>query len=143
MKVTTHSAEATKQFAKELAQKYIGQGILITLEGELGVGKTTFAQGFAAGLDITQKILSPTFVITRQYLLNATQQTFYHCDLYRFDTGFDTINTGISELLANSKDIILIEWADRLGDRVPSRAISVTLRRLSENKHEITLTTDD
>lgn len=137
MKVVTQTQEQTQDLAAKLAQKHLGQPVLIALQGDLGSGKTTFAQGFAKGLGISSKILSPTFVITRQYQIPRSSQIFYHVDLYRLDENFDTINTGIQELLDNQKDIVLLEWPERLGSNLPQKTILVTFKYKSENEREI------
>lgn len=137
MKITTHSTKETQKFGKSLGQKYKGKPTLITLAGDLGAGKTTFTQGLMLGLGISQKGLSPTFLISREYQIPQTEQIFYHLDLYRFEHDFDTINSGIQELLDNPKDIVLIEWSERLGEKIPSRAIQITITRTGENEREI------
>ena len=77
----TLSEKETLEAGREFAEK-IKNGGVVFLFGELGAGKTTFTKGVAEGLGITQRILSPTFTIVRQHILNP-EQTFYHVDLYR------------------------------------------------------------
>src|SRR3989304_1778394 len=97
-KFVSHSANETKQIAEKLAkvvQKTLLQQIqgrmahpksnIFALTGELGAGKTIFAQGFAKGLGIKEKIISPTFVLIRQHKIPNTTKTLYHIDLYRLE----------------------------------------------------------
>jgi len=83
--ITSNSNQTKKlgeKFAKEILKK--GVNVVIGLQGELGSGKTTFIQGFAKGLGIKEKILSPTFIIYKSYPLPTTNyKLFYHFDCYR------------------------------------------------------------
>ena len=90
------------------------RAVVIALEGELGAGKTTFVQGFAKGLKIQDKIISPTFVLIRQHQIPKTERTLYHIDLYRLENTKNIEELGIKELLKTSQDIVLIEWADKI-----------------------------
>lgn len=127
-KIITSSSEETKQLASGLAKKFTGG--IIALIGELGAGKTVFAQGFAKGLDIKEKIISPTFIIIRQYPTN-----FYHIDLYRVEN-FQEL--GFEEILANPNKIVLIEWAEKLKN-LPKNSIKITIEKLEGNKRLITI----
>lgn len=126
-KFITNSAQQTKQLAATLAERF--KGGTIALIGELGAGKTTFIQGFAKGLGIKDKIISPTFVIIRQH------KNLYHVDLYRLEN-FKEL--GLEELLANPNNIVLIEWAEKLKD-LPKNAIKITIEKLAGDKRLITI----
>src|SRR5689334_12083419 len=84
------SEDETKKFAEDFSKNL--KGNIIALTGELGAGKTTFTQGFAKGLGIKDKIISPTFVLVRQHKIPSSQGIFYHIDLYRLE------NINIKEL---------------------------------------------
>ncbi len=132
------SSAATKRFAKELTQKIIKnkqqkKAVIVALKGELGAGKTTFAQGFAAGLGMRAKITSPTFILMRSTKLrNSKFGNFIHIDAYRADTA-DFLKLGFREMAANPKNIILVEWADRLKKILPKSALWL---KLSHGKRE-------
>ena len=88
----TYSEAETRALAAELASS-AERGQVFCLEGDLGVGKTAFAKGFAAGLGVTEDVVSPTFTIVREY---EGRIPFYHFDIYRlpdgdslYDIGFD------------------------------------------------------
>lgn len=135
----THSNTETQKLAEKLA-KWIRQAHhcnVVALSGDLGAGKTTFAQGFAKGLGIKDKIISPTFVLIRQHMnLPAGRQVFYHVDLYRIES-FKEL--GLEELFSDKNNIVLIEWAEKIKNLIPKNAIWITFKMLSENKREITL----
>ncbi len=122
----TQSDIETQRVAFNLAQKY--RNGVIALVGELGAGKTTFTQGFARGLGIKDKIISPTFVLIRQH------GNFYHIDLYRLN---DFKDLGLEEILSNKNNIVLIEWAEKIKDLLPKNTIWIYFKIIKNNKREI------
>ena len=136
----TKSADETKKIAKELAQK-IDHGV-IALVGELGAGKTTFTQGFAKGLGIKDKIISPTFVLIRQHQIPKLKKTLYHLDLYRLENLKDIKELAIDEL-AQDGNIVLVEWAQKAKDLLPPETIWINFKSLDEHSREITVTFPD
>ncbi|RJP46441.1 MAG: tRNA (adenosine(37)-N6)-threonylcarbamoyltransferase complex ATPase subunit type 1 TsaE [Armatimonadetes bacterium] len=135
----TNSVEETQNFAQNLAKKYT-QGGIIALIGPLGSGKTAFTQGFAQGLDIKNKLLSPTFVLMRQYKIpHNPKGLLYHIDLYRLENTQQITGLGLEEIFANPHNIILIEWADKLGSLLPKQAAKITFRTVNVTKREITV----
>lgn len=136
--IKTNSVEETKQFAKELAKDFLNGGI-IALSGDLGAGKTTFAQGFAKGLNIEDKVISPTFLIIRQYPIPNQKNWFYHIDLYRLEN-IDLKNSGLEEILSDKTNVVLIEWADKIKKYLPSYVKKIELEKKSPELHEIRLT---
>lgn len=138
-KYITNSAEETQKLAAELAQKY-KNGAIITLNGPLGAGKTTFVQGFALNLGIKSKILSPTFVLMREYVLPYEKDArLYHIDLYRLEGKQQINDLGLTDLFMNPKNIFLIEWAEKLTG-LPKEIIKINFEYLSENSRQIILT---
>lgn len=137
MKYISLSALDTQKKARRLAKKYLKTGVIVALTGDLGAGKTTFAQGFAKGLGIDEKVLSPTFVISRQHQIPGSSKIFYHLDLYRLEDNFDTMNLGIEDIFQTKGNLILIEWAEKLGSKLPKETIKIHLKRVSENQREI------
>ena len=137
MKFITYSAGETQQVAKNLAQQY-HQGGIMALFGELGTGKTTFTQGFAEGLQVSGKIISPTFTLIREYPLPSQPQAkLYHIYLYRLESPKDIEQLGIREIFDNRHNIVLIEWADKLGKILPPQAVRIYLKNLGQNTREI------
>lgn len=92
------------------------KALIIKLNGELGAGKTTFAQGFAKALHVSHHITSPTFVIMRRYALkkNKKFENLYHIDAYRMKQLKEMHPLNIKEVLTNPKNIVLIEWAENI-----------------------------
>ena len=118
----TYSLSQTQKIAKELARDILRNknnknAFVVALEGDLGSGKTAFVQGFAKGLGIKEKILSPTFVILKKYQIPNTKhkiQNFYHIDCYRIQKPKEVLDLGLKEIISNPQNIIAIEWADRV-----------------------------
>lgn len=141
MILTTYSADETQQLAKKLAEKYQNGGIL-ALSGPLGAGKTTFIQGFAQGSGIKQRLISPTFIIIRQYPIPGRKNgMFFHIDLYRLDQVHQLEELGLAEIFQNPQNIVLIEWAEKLGKLLPKQALKINFKLLSENIREIQIKT--
>lgn len=100
-------------------------GDLIVLAGEMGSGKTAFAQGFGRSLGITEPITSPTFTLVHSYELGKT--TLHHADLYRLDRMAELADLALGELL-EADGILLVEWGDvvsaALGDHLEVRLVA-------------------
>ena len=130
------SEKETRKIAQQLGRK-IKTGV-IALKGELGAGKTIFAQGFAKGLRIKEKIISPTFVLIRQHKIPQTEKIFYHIDLYRIEKPKSLQELGIDEILSNPNNIILIEWAEKL-KKLPKDAIKISITKKGSHTRLITI----
>ncbi len=130
----TSSDKETKKIASDLAKKLSSK--IIALEGELGAGKTTFTQGFAQGLGIKDKIISPTFVLIRQHQIPSSNKILFHIDLYRLEEPLSISNLGIDEIL-NSGNYVLIEWAEKMKKDLPKNTTFIKIKKLSLNKRQI------
>lgn len=126
-----------RQTIKGKRKKGSGSAVIICLYGDLGSGKTTFAQGFAKGLGITTRLLSPTFIIVRRYSLIERGGFLYHLDLYRLESIKGLRELGLSEILTDKDSIVLIEWADKLGDLLPKERIDVRFSVTEDGKHNV------
>ena len=116
--------------------------VIIALEGNLGSGKTTFAQAFARAFGIKEKVLSPTFVLMKIYAPNSKFQIpnsksktnsfrfrhLIHIDCYRLNSPRELSHLGLRNLLKDKDAIILIEWADRIKKTLPKKAIWIKFR---------------
>ena len=141
--IITNSSEETQLFAEKLAQDMHG-GEVICLYGDLGYGKTTFIQGFARGLGLDGRIISPTFIIMRSYQALSKKQTlgfktFYHIDLYRINKEQEIIDLGLNEIMNNSENIIAIEWPEKMGKLLPKNRIDIIFEYLEEDKRNIVI----
>lgn len=136
--ITTHSAKETHDAGKKYIQA-LGTDRIFTLHGDLGSGKTTFVQGLARGLGIKRSIISPTFVIIRTYKITyGNLKFFYHIDLYRVKGDKDIEGLGIDEILSDDQNIVAIEWAEKLGTRIPQERVDISFEYISDNERQIT-----
>lgn len=118
----TTSAEQTAAFAAALAE-LASSGDLIVLSGDLGAGKTAFAKGFGAALDISEPITSPTFTLVREY---RGRLKMYHLDVYRLDQIEEALDLGLAELLDDDA-VTLIEWGEAILPALPPEYLEVRL----------------
>jgi len=131
---TTQSAAKTKQIACQLAKEIMRVGSdcarVIALEGNLGAGKTTFVQGFANALGITEKIQSPTFVLMKIYSPHKQKylKHLVHIDAYRLERSAELEHLGFHELLKDKDSVILIEWADRVKKLLPKETTWIVFK---------------
>lgn len=132
-KVLTKSPEETKKFAESLGKEAKKTGGVFAIIGDLGAGKTIFAQGFAKGLGIEEKIISPTFVIIRQHSIPNSKKVFYHIDLYRLEGSIDLIGTGLKEIL-ESGSVVLIEWANKIKNKLPQNVTYINISKINGNR---------
>ena len=142
-KYLTYSTNQTKNLGKKLAQNILKfslkkKAIVIALKGELGSGKTTFLQGFAKGLGIKDKILSPTFVILRKFQIPVSIfEYFYHIDCYRIKKPEELLTLGFKEIISDSKNIVAIEWAEKVNKLLPKESIILDFKFEKEKEREI------
>lgn len=130
----TKNSKETKNLAKALAQKLRGGEVLL-LFGNLGSGKTTFVQGLAEGIEIKERIISPTFIIVREY--KGIDKKLYHIDLYRIENSKEIDGLGLYEILNDRENIVAIEWAEKL-ESLP-KGIRIYFEYISENERRITV----
>lgn len=127
----------TKKLARILVQEIKKKplktkgALIIGLEGELGSGKTTFIQFFAKELGIRNKITSPTFVLMKRY------KNFYHIDCYRIKNYKDILALDFKEIISDTQNIILIEWAEKIKKILPKKTIWLKLKIVSNKERRI------
>jgi tRNA threonylcarbamoyladenosine biosynthesis protein TsaE len=119
----TSSAKETTMLAASIAE-LARAGDLILLAGDLGAGKTTFAQGFGAALGVSERITSPTFTLVSQY---TGRLELNHLDVYRLDQVEEVIDLGLAEML-DEGGVTLIEWGDTIIPALPADYLEVRLR---------------
>ena len=118
----THSPEETWQLAFRLGQA-AEAGQVWTLNGDLGVGKTVFAQGFAAGLGVDDIVNSPTFTIVQQY---EGRLPLYHFDVYRIEDPEEMEEIGYRDCFYG-EGVCLVEWAEQIEELLPDDRIEVRI----------------
>jgi tRNA threonylcarbamoyladenosine biosynthesis protein TsaE len=142
MEILTKSERETKKIGEILAKEVLKANLkgpfILALEGELGGGKTTFLKGFAKGLGIKEKILSPTFILFRKFQIpNSKFQNFYHIDCYRIEKPREILDLGFREIVSNPENVVAIEWADRIRQIIPRQALWLKFKIPNKNQRQI------
>jgi len=130
-----HSPEETHALGQRIGRGLRG-GELISLTGELGTGKTQLAKGIAWGLDVPDAlrlVTSPTYVLHCQY---QGRLLMHHSDVYRLTSPESFLELGLFELL-DAQSVLLIEWADRVRDVLPTPDLELQLEHAGENSRRI------
>lgn len=125
MIIETRSPEETFELGKKIGEA-AKPGQVYTLNGDLGVGKTVFTQGVAAGLGITEPVSSPTFTIVQVY--EEGRLPFYHFDVYRIGDIEEMEEIGYDDYFFG-EGICLIEWAELIRDILPEKRIEITIEK--------------
>ncbi|MBA2340621.1 MAG: tRNA (adenosine(37)-N6)-threonylcarbamoyltransferase complex ATPase subunit type 1 TsaE [Pyrinomonadaceae bacterium] len=132
------SPEETFNYGRSFGARLKG-GEIILLEGGLGAGKTTFTKGVASALSIpTNDVTSPSFTLVNNY---QGRLSVYHLDLYRLEEGYGAAHAvDIEELLSEEEAVIIIEWAERMGDYpLPAPVWRVLIEGDGEDARRITI----
>ena len=130
----THSAEETFELAYAIGEA-LTEAAVFLLQGDLGAGKTVFAKGIAAGLDIDPaEVNSPTFTLVNAH---AGRMRLYHLDLYRIEGGAGEVyDLGLEEMLLENA-VVVIEWPERLGAFHLPQAYRVTITDYGGDERQI------
>lgn len=129
----SHSTEETMEFASTLAER-LEPGSVITLEGDLGAGKTTFTKGLAKGLGIKRTVNSPTFTIIKEY--TQGNLPLYHMDVYRLEESEEDL--GFEEYF-HGEGVTVVEWAQFIADQLPAEILHIKIEYKNENERQIVL----
>lgn len=133
LQINLQTPAETQQLAERLAA-YLQPGFVITLEGDLGAGKTTFTQGLARGLGITQVVNSPTFTIIKEY---NGRLPLYHMDVYR--VGDDVDSLGLDEYFFGD-GVCVVEWASLIEDVLPEERLELFITVAGEQNRVCRMT---
>lgn len=125
MMTETRSAKETYALGQLLGQKAI-PGQIYTLVGDLGVGKTVFTKGVAAGLGVTEPVSSPTFTIIQEY--DSGRLPFYHFDVYRIGDIEEMEEIGYDDYFFG-QGVCMIEWANLIEELLPANVIQVKIEK--------------
>ena len=150
-KVITKNINQTQKLGEKFARQiYLSQinknkklAAVLGLQGDLGSGKTAFLQGFAKGLGIKEKVLSPTFVLIKKFKIKnpiAVKKffkNFYHIDLYRIDSIKNIKELKLKDIFLNPENIVAIEWPQIIKSKLPKSAIIIKFAFVDKNKREI------
>jgi tRNA threonylcarbamoyladenosine biosynthesis protein TsaE len=118
----TRTAEETRGVGEAVAGLLRARDAVV-LTGELGAGKTTFVQGVARGLEVTEQVTSPTFTLVREY---QGRLGIAHVDVYRLSRMQDVVDLGLEEI-GDGQDVLLVEWGDVVQDLLPADRLRVEL----------------
>lgn len=140
----TNSRDETLNLAKE----YLGEvrknkgneATVLLLEGNLGSGKTTFTQGLAQALGVNESVTSPTFIIEKIYKLENDPDFNHliHIDAYRLESSDEARHLGITELFNDPRNLIVLEWPEKIKEALPVWAKKISFTFISENERDIT-----
>ena len=125
MIIETHSEQETWEVGKKLAAQ-AKPGQIFALIGDLGVGKTIFTKGMAAGLGISEPVNSPTFTIVQEY--HEGRLPLYHFDVYRIADVSEMDEIGYEEYFF-SDGVCLIEWGTLIEELLPDSTITITIEK--------------
>lgn len=154
MNIVSKNVLQTRRFARQVAERITASthrthAAVLALSGDLGSGKTTFAQGFARALGIRSRIASPTFIIFRRYKIDilvpernrmttakvSLRQAqgiehcyFYHVDAYRLRDPKELAALGFKKILTDPKNIVLVEWPENVKKLLPKDTLYVALK---------------
>lgn len=146
--VISRSAVETQKIAARFAKKLVKMppkkagALVITLQGELGAGKTTFVQSFARALGIKQRPTSPTFLIMRSYKMPfdaargarvKSHRQLLHVDAYRLKNTAELEPLHFKKYIGDPQNIVLVEWPERIRGALPKKIVEI---RLGHGKKE-------
>jgi tRNA threonylcarbamoyladenosine biosynthesis protein TsaE len=162
--IISHSSAQTQRLGMRLGNLLHG-GELLLLDGQLGTGKTTFTQGLAQGMGISETVNSPTFTLLKEYAGQSRspvgevqdgerktrrgqriQQSIqrgpalYHFDLYRLDDAEEVLDLGFEDYFTNGHGVCVVEWADKAEALWPGERLHIQMKILSETKRGLLFT---
>lgn len=142
--IKSYSTQETKKIAITLVKTLLNQKKFIppnifALSGNLGAGKTHFVQGIAKALKVKQPILSPTFVILKEFKINRKSffKNLYHIDCYRLERISEIKNLGFEKIITNPTNLIFIEWPEKIKKILPSKTVWIKFKIINQNTREI------
>lgn len=147
MKYIVNSTEETEKIAQDFVLGLVSKtdsATVIGLYGDLGAGKTNFTQAVAKALKVEESVVSPTFVIEKIYkIVDSSQhlvskfENLIHIDAYRLESSAELLRLGWKEITSDPRNLILIEWPEKVSDIMPKH-IKIYLNHLeNENSREI------
>jgi tRNA threonylcarbamoyladenosine biosynthesis protein TsaE len=143
MKVTIEQlSKFAEDFLKDLSESPSNpnHAQLIGLSGNLGAGKTTFTQQIAKLLKVEEKITSPTFVLMKRYPISFGQyKNLIHIDAYRIEDPNEIDVLNFDEIYSEPENLILLEWPEKVEEKLPKKKITITFEVAGENHREINI----
>lgn len=144
MERITKSLEETQDLAHEWVKSLGGlnpkSAVVVGLSGELGSGKTSFVQGVARALGVSEHVTSPTFILERIYKSQISIFShLIHIDCYRLDSASELAHLGFEQLAKDPENLILIEWPERVQEALPTEMIMLNFEFIDEQTRKIVL----
>lgn len=142
MKILSKSLKDTEKIAREFVEKEFVRNkdgaFVVGLYGDLGSGKTAFTQAVAKCLGVKETVTSPTFVIEKIYKLNNKYfDHLIHIDAYRLKSENELLHLGWEEIAKNPKNIIFIEWPERVAEILPDDIKKISFTFIGEQTRRI------
>jgi len=142
IKILSESPEETQMIASYLAnyltccyQSRIKKALVISLEGELGSGKTEFMKGVGKALGLKEAIFSPTFLLMKRFPLKKSYfQFLWHLDCYRLQNKEEVKNLDWQNIVAFPRNMIFVEWGDKIRSLLPSSHWTIRFTAQGEQK---------
>jgi len=131
----SHSTDATEAFGRLLAG-CLQKDDVLTLDGDLGAGKTALTRGIAAGLNCRVPVSSPTFTLLIEHPATATGLALYHFDVYRLSDSNDFCEIGLDEYF-NQGGVCVIEWGHLISDILPDRTLEIRLWQVDPDQPDL------
>jgi len=136
LEFVSRSADQTQRLGARLGALLQG-GDVICLEGPLGAGKTTLAQGIGRGWGVERTLISPTFVLVREYKRAGDGVRLYHVDFYRIAGAAEATDLGVDEFLGDAHATCVIEWAERAQPLIPAEHLWVRLSMANSTRRSL------
>ena len=144
----TFSKKEIPRIATEIIDslKNGGGATIVALSGDLGAGKTTLTQAIACELGVKENVISPTFIIMKSYDLPPAQKSLIgarahsrliHIDAYRLESHTELEKLGWDELIVDPKNLIFVEWPERVAEIIPATAHKISLAHKNDEEREI------
>lgn len=134
MEYVSNSTQETEALGERLGN-VLEPGTIVAFTGDLGAGKTAFTRGLARGLDISERVTSPTFTIVNEY--DGGRIPLFHFDMYRLGSSDELFDIGWEDYLARG-GVCAVEWSENVDDALETDLIRVDIRRGdSDNQRKI------
>ncbi len=133
--IIAHSSLEMEEIGIDLASM-LTDGIVVSLVGPLGAGKTTLVKGIAKGLLITDIVVSPSYLLARDYY---GRLALHHLDAYRISSLGELAEVGLDQLLPPAEGVTVIEWPNRIKGIVEISDIVIRIILLEDGKREVAI----
>ena len=131
--IITHSPEETRALGARLA-RLLQPGAVVAFTGDLGAGKTAFISGMAQGLDIPERVTSPTFTIVNEY--EGGRLPLFHFDMYRLGSADELFHIGWEDYLARG-GVCAVEWSENVAEAIEDDAVRVDIARGEDDNSRV------